>query len=315
MKVVVTDYNYVTFAEERAVLDKAGHELVLLQCRSSEEVIRKAADADALLVQYAQITEPVLAALEQCKVIVRYGIGVDTVDLEAAKKHSTPICNVPDYGINEVADHAASMIISQARQLTSFDSAIRQGEWPATPQSALLSFEDMCLAVMGAGKIGRALIARMQAFGFECAAYDPFVSEEALNEIGVRKLELDEVFATADVISLHLPLNADTHHLVDENRLKSMKETAILVNTSRGGLIDTHALAKALDTDEIAFAGIDVFEQEPMEEDHPLRTCKNAMLTPHMAYYSDASVKRLKRYAAEEVARALAGEPLRCPVA
>ncbi len=315
MKVVVTDCNFTSFAEEQQMCERAGHELTIYQCKTVDEVIEQAADADALFVQYAPITEAVFARLQNCKVIVRYGIGVDSIDLAAAKQHGVAICNVPDYGIDEVADHAAALALTQARQIPYFDRAIRQGEWPAATPTPMLSFSDMTFAALGAGRIGRATLARMQAFGFNCAAYDPFVSAEDLAAINVQKLSLNEVFAEADILSLHLPLIEQTQHLVNAERLKAMKSNAILINTSRGGLIDTHALADALQRGEIAHAGIDVFEAEPMEADHPLRECWNAALTPHMAYYSAASIVRLQRYAAEEVERALKGEALRCQVA
>ncbi len=315
MKAVVTDCNFESFAEEQAVCDRNGFELVIHQCKTAEDVIANCADADALFVQYAPITEEVMAALTHCKMIVRYGIGVDTIDLEAAKKHGIAICNVPDYGIDEVADHAAALALTQARQIAYFDSAIRNGEWPAGTEKPLLSLSDMTFTILGAGRIGRATLDRMRPFGFKLAAYDPFVSKEDLAEIGVEKLELDEAFEQSDIISLHMPLIEQTHHLVNAERLKQMKDSAILINTSRGGLIDTKALAEGLNNDDIAFAGIDVFEAEPMEDDHPLRTAKNAALTPHMAYYSEASVVRLQRYAAEEVERALKGQALRCQVA
>lgn len=315
MKVVVTDCNFESFAEEQTICNRNGFDLVIHQCKTADEVIANCADADALFVQYAPITETVFAALTQCKMIVRYGIGVDTIDLEAAKKHGVAICNVPDYGIDEVADHAAALALTQARQIPYFDSAIRAGEWPASTPTTMHSLSDMTFAVLGAGRIGRATLDRMRAFGFKLAAYDPFVSAEDLAAIGVKKMELDEVFTEADVLSLHLPLIKETEHLVNAERLKAMKSTAIVVNTSRGGLIDTHALAEALQAGEIAFAGIDVFESEPMEADHPLKGCPNAALTPHMAYYSAASIVRLQRYAAEEVERCLKGETLRCQVA
>ena len=315
MKVVVTDCNFESFAEEQAVCDRNGFDLVIHQCKTAEEVIEHCSDADALFVQYAPITAEVLANLKNCKMIVRYGIGVDTIDLEAAKANNIAICNVPDYGIDEVADHAAALALTLARQIPYFDGAIRAGEWPAGTPTPLLSLSDMTFVALGAGRIGRATLERMRAFGFKLAAYDPFVSAEDLQAIDVEKLELDEAFEKADIMSLHLPLIKETEHLLNAERFKSMKNSAIVVNSSRGGLIDTKALAEALRVGEIAFAGIDVFEAEPMEADHPLRDCKNAALTPHMAYYSAASIVRLQRYAAEEVERCLKGEALRCQVA
>ncbi|MCM2681241.1 C-terminal binding protein [Echinimonas agarilytica] len=314
MKVVITDCNFESFDQEKTVCKQHGFELQLHQCSTPAEVISVAQSADALLVQYAPITREVLQRLCHCKVVVRYGIGVDSIDIEAAKELGIAVCNVPDYGIDEVADHAAALALSLGRQLPYFDHKIRQQQWPAGTPTPLMSFSDMTFAIVGAGRIGQALVQRMRPFGFKFVAYDPFVSANDLAHIGIKKLELDELFATADVVSLHLPLIEATHHVINAQRLKQMKSNAALINTSRGGLVDTQALAMALEKGEIAFAGIDVFESEPMEQSHPLRRCTNAILTPHIAYYSVASVVRLQRYAIEDVARCLLGEDLRCRV-
>ena len=315
MKVVITDCNFESFAEERAMCQRDGHQLEIFQCKTPEEVRARTADADALLVQYVPITEAVLANLSRCQVIVRYGIGLDNIDLVAAKAHGIPVCNVPDYGSEEVADHAVALALTLARRIPLLDDSIRGGRWLATTPTPLLSLRDICFAVAGAGRIGRATLERMRAFGCKLAAHDPFVSERELASLGVEKFSCEDLFAKADILSLHLPMSAATHHFVNRARLRSMKQSAILINTSRGGLVDTLALAAALEANEIAFAGLDVFEREPLEPDHPLRTCKNAVLTPHLAYYSAASVIRLQRFAAEEVERALRGQPLRCECA
>ena len=315
MKVVVTDCNFASFEQEQIVCDRNGFNLEIHQCKTPEEVLAVSADADALLVQYAPVTADVLKGLKNCKMIVRYGIGVDTIDLEAAKENGIAICNVPDYGIEEVADHAAALTLALARQTSYFDNSIREQSWPATPRIPMHSFAEMRFTVIGAGRIGRCTLDRMRAFGFKLGAYDPFVSTEDLKAIGVEKMELDQAFSESDIISLHMPLIEETHHLVDMERMKTMKPTSILINTSRGGLINTKELAEALKNGEIGHAGIDVFESEPMEADHPLRECRNALLTPHMAYYSEESIIRLQQYAAEEVERALKGESLRCQVA
>jgi D-3-phosphoglycerate dehydrogenase / 2-oxoglutarate reductase len=315
VKVVVTDCNFESFAEERAMCERNGWSLGIFQCKTPAEVIARARDADALFVQYVPITDEVLAGLARCKVIVRYGIGLDNIDLTAAKARGIPVCNVPDYGIDEVADHAAALALSLLRNLPFFDAAIRRGEWPSAAPTPVLSCKDLLFAVAGAGRIGRAALERMRAFGFRLGAYDPYLSAGALEALGAEKLSLEDLFARADILSLHLPLNAETRHLVDRGRLRAMKRSAILVNTSRGGLVDTRALAEALDAGVIGHAGIDVFEKEPLEADHPLRKCRNALLTPHIAYYSAASIVRLQRFAAEDVERGLKGQPLRCECA
>jgi len=215
MKVIVTDCNFESFAEEQAMCDRAGYELVILQCKTPDEVIAQCADADALFVQYVEINESVLASLKRCKVIVRYGIGMNNINLAAAKKYGIPACNVPDYGIDEVADHAAALTLTLIRQLPFWDKAIRSAQWPSAAPARMLSCKGMCFAVAGAGRIGRATLERMRVFGFKLAAYDPYVSEKDLNAIGVEKLSLDELFSKADVLSLHLPLTEETQHLIN----------------------------------------------------------------------------------------------------
>lgn len=315
MKVVVTDYTFESMAQERQMCERNGYSLEIEQCRNAQEVLQSAHDADAILTNFAPIPDEVLAGLKNCKVIVRYGVGTDNVDLEAAKRHGIPVCNVPDYGVDEVADHASALTLSLVRQLPIFDRSIRSGNWPAIGRSPILSCKEMMFAVVGAGQIGRATLERMKVFGFRLGAYDPFVDAQRLTSTGAEVLSLDEVFETADVVSLHLPLTGETHHLVDSSRLRTMKKTAILINTSRGALVDTVAMAEALQTGEIAYAGLDVFESEPMEPDHPLRQCDNALFSSHIAYYSKHSMLRLQQFAAEEVERALKGETLRCRVA
>jgi D-3-phosphoglycerate dehydrogenase len=314
MKVVVTDCNFAGFDEERAMCAREGHTLEIHQCKTPEEVVACASDADALLVQYVPITDAVLGALARCKVVVRYGIGLDNVDVPAANRRGISVCNVPDYGVDEVADHALALTLSLIRQLPFLDGEVRAGRWPVSTPTPMLSCKDMVFAVAGAGRIGRATLERARAFGFRLAAYDPHVSATDLAALGAEKLSLEALFASADVLSLHLPLTEETRHLVDGNRLRAMKRHAILVNTSRGGLVDTRALAEALHAGVIGHAGIDVFEGEPLEPNHPLRACRTALLTPHIAYYSAASIVRLQGLASEEVARALSGKPLRCAV-
>ncbi|WNJ18445.1 C-terminal binding protein [Pontibacter sp. G13] len=314
MKVAITDCTFPHFQEEQIMCERAGHELEIHQCQAPEEVIRLCADADALLNQYVILNEQVLSSLTRCRIIVRYGIGVDNIDLAAAARLGITVCNVPDYGIGEVADHASALILSLVRQLPYFDREVRLGNWPAKSPLQVQSCSDMTFVAIGFGRIGRATLKRMQAFGFTCKAYDPFVTAEQMYELDVQKVDLDTAFSEGDAISLHLPHTPETHHLVNTHRLHQMKSSAILVNTSRGQLIDTHALASALKHEQIGLAGIDVFEREPMEREHPLRQCERAILTPHIAYHSLSSLKRLQQYAAEEVERALREEPVRCRV-
>ena len=306
-RVVITDHDFPIAERAGEFFAAAGAELVVAQCQTPAEVIAAAADAAALLVQYAPINAAVIQQLARCKVIVRYGIGVDNVDLAAAKTHGIPVCNVPDYGIDEVADHTLALILALARQLPQWDARLRGGSGSMAPERRLRALRELTLATAGLGRIARAVLERARAFGFRLAAY----ARSAPAMTGVVRLSVDELFRQADILSLHLPLTPATKHLVNAARLALMKPTAIIVNTARGELVDTVALAEALQKRRIAGAGLDVFETEPLPADHPLRQCPNALLTPHVAWFSEASLPRLQCLAGEEVVRALRGEPLR----
>jgi len=312
--VVITHHGFPNIEQEKRVIEAAGGTVTEVQSESLEEVIAATREADALLVQHLPITAEIIDALEKCKVIVRYGIGVDNVDLDAAKAKGIPVCNVPDYGVDEVADHAVSLALSLGRQLPQINARLRSGVWKITSDFPMPAFREMTFATAGFGRIGRAVLERAQGFKFKLAAYDPFVDERQMAELGVTKLSLDELFTQADILSLHLPLTDETQHVVNASRLAQMKSNAILVNTARGALIDTIALAQALQNGIIAAAGLDVYEEEPVAGDHPLFACDNAIFTSHVAWFSDSSVPLLQRLAAEEVVRGIQNQPLRSQV-
>ena len=309
-KVVITDHGYKSIEIEQAIVGAAGAKLEVGNGLESAALLDLIRDADALLVQWAKIDAATIAQLTRCKVIVRYGIGVDNLDLAAAKAHGIAVCNVPDYGIDEVADHAVSLAVALGRQLPQIDRRTRTGVWKILPVAPMPAFREMTFATAGFGRIARATLDRARGFKFKLAAYDPYVPAEAFAAAGVRQLTIDELFAEADVLSLHLPANEATRHFVNTERLRRMKPTAILVNTARGPLVDEAALAVALAAGVIAAAGLDVFQQEPLAADSPLRAVPNALLTSHVAWYSEKSVPTLQHKAAEEVVRALRGELL-----
>lgn len=311
LRALITDHGFPNLQQEEAVFKAAGIELVVGQCKTAEALVAAAREADALLVQWAPVNATVIAALARCKVIVRYGIGVDNVDLAAAKARRIPVCNVPDYGVHEVAEHAVSLALALARQLPQLDARLRNGVWKITPDRPMRSFREMTFATGGFGRIARAAQAMMRGFEGKRIAFDPYVSAETMAAEGVEKVEANELFARADLLSLHLPLTADTRHFVNSARLSSMKPHAIVVNTARGPLIDTVALAEALRAGTIGGAGVDVYEQEPLPADHPIRNAPNALLTSHVAWYSESSIPRLQRLTAEEAVRGLRGEPLK----
>ena len=313
-KVFITDYGFADLQQETNILNAGGYDVCFAKCTTEEEIIAQATDADALLVQWAPVTAKVIAQLKKCRAIVRYGIGVDNIDLDAARQRSIPVCNVPDYCTREVADHTIALALTLARQLTETNMRMLEGIWKIIPPRPMPAFRDMLFATIGYGRIAREVLQRTKPFGFSAGAYDPNISGDQMIAAGVRPLQLDELLTAADIISLHLPLTEFTRHLINAKTLDMMKKGAILVNTSRGGLIDTNALAEALKKNKIA-AGLDVFETEPLPETHPLWKCKHALLTSHTAWYSERSVPELQQKAAAEVLRALQGEELKNRVA
>lgn len=311
LRVVVTDHGFANVNQEDRLLTALGHELVVAQAKTAEEVIKASATADALLVQWAPITAEVIRSLKRCKIIVRYGIGVDNVDLQAAASAGIPVCNVPDYGIDEVADHAMALALALARQLPQIDRRLREGIWKSTSVTLMPAFSEMTFATAGFGRIARAVLERAKGFKFKLAAFDPYINPDEFTKARVTRFSIDELFQEADILSLHLPLTAETHQFVNADRLRQMKDQAVLVNTARGPLVDTLALAEALSSGGVAYAGLDVFEKEPLPADHPLRQCDRALLTSHVAWFSESSMPRLQRLAVEEVVRGLRNEPLR----
>lgn len=311
MKVIITDHGFPNVNHEQRIVEAAGHTLEVKQCKTEQELIQQVTHADVLLVQWAPMTRTVIEALKNCKVIVRYGIGLDNVDLDAAAEHGVPVCNVPDYCIDEVADHTMAMALALSRQLTETQKQLLNGTWSIVPPVPIKASREMTFGTAGFGRIAREVLQRAKAFKFRCIAYDPFVEAAVMQEAGVEKVTDEELFEQADILSLHTPLTQHTHHFVNADRLLQMKPDAILVNTSRGGLIDTKALATAINNGRLSGAGIDVYEPEPLEESHPLRQCDRVILTSHTAWNSTQSVPKLQQLAAEEAVRALNGEGLK----
>lgn len=312
--VAITDYVFASLDPERAVLEPLGVELRPQQCRSEEEIIALAQDADAILNCYAKMTARVIQSLKRCKIIARYGIGVDNVDLAAATKAKVLVTNVPDYCIDEVSDHALALLLALARHVTAADAAVKSGAWEVVAHSGVRRLRGQTLGLLGFGKIAKALATKVQPLGMKVLAHDPYLGPDLISGHGAQAADLETVLAEADAISVHVPLSQDTRNLIGEPELARMKPTAFLINTSRGGIVDEQALAVALKETRLGGAALDVLSIEPPPADHPLRHAPNLILTPHLAFYSRESVIELQTKAAEEVARALKGKPPRSPV-
>lgn len=309
--VVITDCDHGGIAPEEAELRAAGVEYRLHQAKTEDEVIAVARDADAIILQYAPITGRVLDALPRCRVAVRYGVGVDTVDLEAATARGVVVANVPDYCYEEVSDHALALGLALWRGVVFYDRAIRSGTWDAPAKKPMYRLRGRILGLIGTGRIGRCLAGKAAGVGLTVLGYDPYLTSWPE---GIRPVTLEELLKQSDIISLHLPLTAETRHLVGEAALSQVKPTALLVNTARGGLVDTAALCRALAEGRIGGAALDTLETEPLPAGSDLLEFPNVILSPHAAWYSEQSQADLKRKTAEAVLAVLKGERPYSPV-
>ncbi len=308
--VIITDSGFPDNIPEREILETINCSVTNIQCKEEVQLRSLVSKADALLVQWAPITRNVIEDMNHCKIIVRYGIGIDNIDLEAAKDKGIPVCNVPDYCIDEVADHTIALALAVLRQIKEIDLRTRKGDWQITLPRPVSSFSNLNFCIAGFGRIAREVAQRAIGLRFKVKAYDPFVNPDVFRAAGVECLSLDQLLQDADVLSLHLPLNAGTAHFINKTNLKKMKPGALIVNTSRGGLVDSSALAEALIKKELWGAALDVFEEEPFPADHILNAIPEVLLSSHVAWYSIQSIPVLQKKAAAEAVRALKGEPL-----
>ncbi len=299
--VLITDCDHPNVDVEREILHAAGLEVRLAQCSTDDEVIEAGRGVAALIVQYAPITRGVFEALPECRVVSRYGVGLDTIDVEAAEEHGVRVLAVPDYCVDEVSDHALALILALTRGVVRLDRAVHSGRWDAFAAGKLRRTGTLQLGVIGAGRTGRALAAKAKAVGFSVVAHDPYLTDVP----GLELVDLGRLLATSAVISLHAPLLETTRHLIDDAALRMMRPGAFLVNTARGGLVDTTALVAALRDGRLGGAGLDVLEAEPLQRDDPLLALPTLVLTPHAAFYSEESIEELSRRAAEGVVAAL----------
>ena len=310
-RIVVTDYTFPSLEIEQELIQSQGFELVGGQCKTVETLIPLVAGADAVITQFAPINAQVIAAMEKARVIVRYGIGVDNVDLEAARLKGIPVCNVPDYCIDEVADHTLAFILAVTRQVLPNSLLIREGKWGlATPLSNLRTMRDQTVGIVGFGRIGREVAARVRAFKSRTLVFDPVVAPEAIKAAGCEPTSLEELLAASDIVTLHCPSTAATKKLLNTDTIARMKPGAVVINLARGDLIDTAALVTALESGNIAAAALDVCDPEPIPADSPLRSLPQVITASHIASASPKSVKTLRETAARLAVAAVTGEKL-----
>jgi len=304
-QIVITDCDHLSFDEEEQMSARIGAKLSLAQVTREEDLIKACQEADGLIIQYALLTRKVLEVLSKCKVISRYGVGVDTIDIQAATDLGIIVANVPDYCVDEVADQTLSLILGLVRKQVFFYQKIKTHQWDFQQGRPIHRIRGKILGLIGCGKIGVEVAKRISAFGVRVIAFDPYLKKPPQ---GIELFDFDTVLKDSDFLSIHCPLNESTHHLIDGKSLRKMEKKPLLINTSRGPIIDEKALVLALENGQVSGAGLDVLEKEPPDPQNPLLTMENVILSPHVSFYSEESIKELKRRTAENVVEVLMGK-------
>ncbi len=306
--ILVTDYAWPNLEIEQQLLATVGGELLVAEKGSAEEITRLAPQADAILSCWAKLPEAALDAAPRCRIVSRYGIGLDNIPIQRATELGILVTNVPDFCSEEVSDHAMALLLALARQIVPQAAASRAGGWQRETGQMIPRLRGQTLGLIGYGNSARGLVPKAQGFGLKVLAYTPRLAAGRLANGVEAVANLDDLLARADYVSLHAPLTDESRGVIDEAALRRMKASAVLINTSRGGLIDESALVRALTEGWIAGAGLDVLVQEPPPADHPLRSLPNVIVTPHAAFYSQASIAELQQKAAQNVVDVLLGK-------
>ena len=304
-RVVITDCDHGSIEEEKEEFGRVGAELILAQAQEENHLIQACREADGLLNQYAFLTRRVLENLPKCKVVSRYGVGVDSVDLKAATDLGIIVANVPDYCLGEVADQTISIILALIRKTAFFDQKVKSGQWDFRLGIPINRTRGKTLGLIGCGKIGMEVSKRISSFGIKVIAFDPYIGKTP--EV-IELKDIDSVLKESDIISIHCPLNDSTRHLIGEREFTKMERKPLLVNTSRGAIVDEKDLINALKQGHISGAGLDVLEKEPPDAQNPLLKMENVVLSPHIGFYSEESISELKRRTAKNVSEVLMGK-------
>ncbi|MBZ9988183.1 C-terminal binding protein [Mesorhizobium sp. BH1-1-5] len=314
-KVVITDYTFPEVSREEQAARAAGAAFEALQCSTAQDVVAAVAGADVVAVQFAPFTAAAARAVAPGATIIRYGVGYDNIDLAAARTAGLKVGYVPDYCADEVADHTAAAALALLRKLVPLDRSVRAGEWAAVRHARPMKpFDETVFGFFGMGQIGRAVHARLRGLGFRFIVADPAMSSSDAAALDVERVDSDTLLRRADIVSLHAPSTPETVGFLNADRLARMQPHAMIVNSARGQLIVEADLAAALKEGRLAGAALDVFAVEPLPLDSPLRDAPNLLLTPHAAWYSDGAIGRLQKLVAQDISRALNGEPPRKPV-
>lgn len=309
LTVLVTDYAWPSLdIEERLIGAVDGARLVAAETGEERELVALAPEADAILTCWQKVTPAVVRAAPRCRIVSRYGIGLDNIAVDVATELGILVTNVPDFCLDEVSDHALALLLASARGIVGLSRMTRSGEWDSRAGRSLPRLRGQTLGLIGYGAIARTLAPKAAALGLNVIAYTPRIAADAVAPFGVGTNDLDELLRAADYISIHAPLTAETRGMIGERELRLMKPTATLINTSRGPIVDEAALVRALSEGWIAAAALDVLEREPPDPSHPLLAMENAIVTPHVAFASEAAVADLRTRATEHVVQVLRGE-------
>jgi len=311
--VAVSDSGFPSLDLAREVVSRVGAELRMATQPTPEAILDVARDAEGLLVTYAKITAEMISQMKRCKIISRFGIGVDNVDIAAATAAGISVTKVPDYCIDEVSDHAMALLLSLVRKIPFSSARAHAGRWEMAAVVPIHRLRGTILGLVGFGRIPQRIAPKAKAFGLRVITFDPYVPQTVLEQAGVERVEFAELVKMSDYISIHTPLLPETRHLFNAEVFRQMKPGAVIVNTSRGPVVEEAALARALDAGQLAGAALDVLEQEPPTSSL-LFGRDNVILTPHTSFYSVEALEELQTKAAEEVVRVLSGEPPRNPV-
>jgi len=321
LKVVVTDYIEDTLDWEAGKLAKAGidFEAHQLKSRPEAEVVEKIADADVIVVNMVKMPESVLSRLKKCRLLIRHGIGYDNVDVEACTRLGIPFAYQPDYCKEDVAEHAITLIFACARKIVrsrkTLEDSSASGQWDFSGLFPIYRLDGKTLGIIGVGRIGSRVYRKLRTFGFKIIGNDPYLSDERRAELSMMEfVDKETLFRSSDFVTVHTPLTDETRHLVNAGTLGWMKPTAYLINTSRGPMVDSDALADALKTKQIAGAAIDVYDQEPPPPSYPLFSLDNVILTPHLGWASEEAGWEIRKSILDDILAAAEGKPARCMV-
>jgi D-3-phosphoglycerate dehydrogenase len=312
--IAVTDSVFPSLEPAMAALKRLDPEICVAKSTSEADILDVAREADGVLVTYAKLPGELLRQLQRCKVIGRFGLGVDNIDIEAAAALNIVVTYVPDYCLQEVSDHAMALVLALARKVPFSNSLVQQGRWEMPAVVPIRRLEGQVLGLVGLGNIPRRVVPKARAFGFKVVAHDPYVPAAIARELGVELMSFERLLEISDFISVHAPLTAQTRGLFNADAFGRMKEGACVVNTARGPLLDEAALVAALDAGHLGGAALDVVAAEPLSKESPLLGRANVIVTPHTAFYSVEALEELQTKCATDVARVLSGEKPIYPV-